>query len=243
MKNKPLHHNDQLIPYEIHHKPSVTRRIHLRAGSDGTLMVIAPKRMSKRAIHDTLQDKAHKVARFLAGALAKQQELPARDYAQGEKHSFLGENFPLEIVAASNRHSTVSLNDGRIRIATADSEPDALRIRLTAWYRQQAQKHFSRRIEVICKNAPWTDGKAPLMRLRRMKRTWGSCSSSGVITLNPQLIKTPPACIDYVIAHELCHLEEMNHGKAFYALQDSLYPGWREVRELLRSKSHIYLHE
>jgi predicted metal-dependent hydrolase len=48
---------------------------------------------------------------------------------------------------------------------------------------------------------------------------------------------------DYVIAHELCHLAEMNHGKAFYALQESLYPDWREVRALLRSNSHIYLHE
>jgi predicted metal-dependent hydrolase len=243
MKPKPLQHNDQFIPYEIQHKPSVTRRIHLRAGPDGTLMVIAPKRMSKRAIHRTLQERAHKVARFLADALSRQQELPPRNYVAGEKHLFLGENFPLEIEAAGDRRGCVSFSEGRIRIATADSRPDTVKKLLTTWYRQQALEYFNERVETISRTAPWTSRQAPPIRLRKMKRTWGSCSSGGVITLNPQLIKTPPDCIDYVIAHEVCHLAEMNHGKAFYALQEKLYPAWREVRALMHSKSHIYLHE
>ena len=80
------------------------------------------------------------------------------------------------------------------------------------------------------------------MRLRKMKRTWGSCTARGMITLNPHLIRAPRLCIDYVIAHELCHLQEMNHSKAFYALQESLYPAWREAKAQLRARSHIYLH-
>jgi predicted metal-dependent hydrolase len=80
------------------------------------------------------------------------------------------------------------------------------------------------------------------MRLRLMKKTWGSCSAKGVITLNPHLVKAPPQCIDYVIAHEICHLKEHNHGKGFYALQDQLYPDWREAKAHLRDKGHIYLH-
>jgi predicted metal-dependent hydrolase len=241
MKPKPLQHNDQLIQYEIQHKPSVTRRIHLRAGPEGTLMVIAPKRMSRRDIHRTLQERVHKVARFLADALAKQQELPSRNYVAGEQHLFLGENFPLEIVAAGDRRGCISFSEGCIRIATPDSGPDTVKKRLTAWYRQQALAYFSERVETISRTAAWTSRRAPPIRLRKMKRTWGSCSSGGVITLNPQLIKTPPDCIDYVIAHEVCHLAEMNHGKAFYALQESLYPQWREVRAQLHSKAHIYL--
>ena len=50
-----LQHDNQLIPYEVRHKSTVTRRIHLRTGPDGALVVIAPKRMGKRAIHKTLQ--------------------------------------------------------------------------------------------------------------------------------------------------------------------------------------------
>ena len=79
------------------------------------------------------------------------------------------------------------------------------------------------------------------MKLRRMKRTWGNCSSKSVIKLNTNLIKAPLPLIDSVIAHELCHLQEMNHGKAFYALLDGLNPDWRQDRMVLRSEGNIYL--
>ena len=71
---------------------------------------------------------------------------------------------------------------------------------------------------------------------------WGSCSSKGVITFNLHLVKAPPECIDYVVAHEVCHLREHNHGKAFYALQEKLYPRWREAKARLKAEGHIYLH-
>jgi predicted metal-dependent hydrolase len=243
MTNKPLQHDDQLIPYEIRHQPGVTSRIHLQAGPDGTLLVIAPRRMNKRTIHKMLQERSHKVVRFLADALARQQELPRCDYVHGEEQLYLGENHPLEIVKSVGRGGSIGLLKGRIRIATAHSSPHSVKKKLLAWYRQQAQQHFSTRIEAIGKNAAWIDGQAPPMRLRKMKRTWGSCSASRVITLNPRLIKAPPICIDYVIAHELSHLQEMNHSKAFYALQAALYPQWAEARAHLRKRAHIYLHE
>jgi len=243
VKNKPLQYDGQLIPYEVQHKTAVTRRIHLRAGPDGALLVVAPKRMSKRAIHKMLQERAHKVVRFLADALDRQQELPRCDYIHGEEQLYLGENFTLEIVAARGRSGSAGLVNGCIRICTADSSPQTVKKKLIAWYRQQATQHFSTRIEAISESAAWIDSRTPMMRLRKMKRTWGSCSTSGVITLNPRLIKAPQACVDYVIAHELCHLKEMNHGRAFYALQDALYPQWAEARAHLRERAHIYLHE
>jgi predicted metal-dependent hydrolase len=74
-----------------------------------------------------------------------------------------------------------------------------------------------------------------------MKRTWGNCSAKGVIKLNTHLVKAPMFIIDSVIAHELCHLEEMNHGRAFYALLQGLNPHWRRDRARLRLEGHAYL--
>jgi len=243
MKSRLLRHEDLLIPYEIHHKSRVTRRIHLRANADGGLMVIAPRRMSKRAIHKSLQERVHQVARFLADALTRLQEIPPCDYIDGEEHLYLGNKHPLSINAVSGGRGSVILADGHIRISTVDASPEALKKKLIAWYRQQAGQYFSARIQAIGKNAPWVQENMPPMRLRKMKRTWGSCSSTGVITLNPRLIKAPPTCIDYVIAHELCHLQEMNHSKAFYALLDMLCPQWHEARAHLRERAHVYLHD
>ena len=242
-KRYTLEHRDQLIEYEIHHKPSVTRRVHLAANPDGSLRVIAPRRMSRRAVHRTLQQRVSYVARFLVDALARQHELPEYRYISGEDHLFLGQNYPLEVVEQSGKRGSVQLVHDHIRIMAPDTQAGVISAMLVQWYRRQALQHFSLRLEVISQMARWTGGQAPAMRLRKMKRTWGSCSAKGVITLNPHLVKAPAECVDYVIAHELCHLEELNHGKAFYALQEQLFPGWREAKTHLKNRAHVYLHQ
>ena len=179
MKNKALHHQDQLIPYQIQHKLVVKRRIHLRTTPEGSLLVIAPQRMSKRAIHKALQERVHKVAQFLAGALKRLQELPRYDYINGEEHLYLGRKHPLEIMPLEGSYRSVGLCNGRIRINTRNGSPEGVKKNLISWYRQQAQQHFSTRISAISKTAAWTSGKPPPMRLRKMKRSWGSCSAKG----------------------------------------------------------------
>lgn len=241
MKSRALKHDDQLIPYQIEHKPAVTRRIHLRTAPDGSLLVIAPRRASIRSIHNTLQERVHEVVRFLVNAREKLRETPQLKYVHGEQHLFMGDHRRLEIVRSGACAGTVEMTSRGIRIRTAEAGSDRIKSLLEAWYRQQAAAHFSERMDLYAEKAHWVKGARPPIRLRRMKRTWGSCSARGNITLNTQLMKVPPQCIDYVIAHELCHLREMNHGKAFYALQEKLYPGWRAARSHLRKMAHVYL--
>jgi predicted metal-dependent hydrolase len=240
-KIKPLQYNGQLIEYQIHHRPAVTRRIHLELNEDGSLRIIAPRRVSRRAIHKTLQQRVSHVARFLVDARSRLQESPLHRYVSGEEHLFLGQNHPLEVVEETGKRGSVGLINGQIRVVTQDVRAKAVSNKLIRWYRQQALQHFTSRLELISTTASWTNGQAPPLRLRKMKRTWGSCSAKGVITLNPQLVKAPPECIDYVIAHELCHLQEHNHGKVFYVLQEQLFPGWREAKAHLKTRAHIYL--
>ncbi len=230
------------IDYKVTHRPAVTRRIHLEIDDHGSLLVVAPRRMSRRVIQVSLQRRARHVARFLDRARARLSDLPEYRYTSGEKHLFMGRRVTLDVVVKPGRGS-VGMTGQCIRIVTADPEPERVRNSLQRWHRQQAQQHFESRLAALARVAPWVGGQIPPMRLRKMKRTWGSCSSRGVITLNPLLLKAPPACIDYVIAHEICHLEEHNHGKAFYALQEQLYPDWRESKALLSARSHIYLHQ
>ena len=242
MKRYTIDNNDQLIDYEIRHRPTVTRRIHLEINNAGDLRVVAPRRMSRRAIHKTLQQRAGHVARFLIKARERQRDLPEYLYASGEKHLFMGRRYPLEFLERQGKRGTVSLADDRILMMVPESTQDTVRSMLENWYRQRAQQHFAERLTVYSQAAPWTAGELPPMRLRRMKRTWGSCSSKGVITLNPHLVKAPAECIDYVIAHEVCHLREHNHGKEFYVLQEHLCPGWRDAKALLTDRGHVFLH-
>jgi predicted metal-dependent hydrolase len=240
-KIKPLQYKDQFIEYQIHHRPAVTRRIHLELDKDGKLRVIAPRRMSRQAIHKTLQQRVARVVRFLDETRSRLRERPVHSYISGEEHFFLGQNHPLLIIKGPGKRGSVDFINGQIRVIAADIRAEAISRKLIRWYRQQAFHHFGSRLEQISKCASWTDGKVPPLRLRKMKRSWGSCSAAGVITLNTQLVKTPRECIDYVIAHELCHLQELNHGKAFYVLQEQIFPGWREAKAHLNTRAHVYL--
>ncbi|WP_223276027.1 M48 family metallopeptidase [Algoriphagus aquimarinus] len=60
---------------------------------------------------------------------------------------------------------------------------------------------------------------------------WVSCTPKGKVILNPTLIKAPKGSIEYVIIHELCHLVHHNHTRAFYALQETIMPDWKERLE------------
>jgi predicted metal-dependent hydrolase len=73
----------------------------------------------------------------------------------------------------------------------------------------------------------------PVLRIRAMQKRWGSCSASGLILLNLKLIQVRKPLIDYVITHELCHLKEHNHSRAYYQLLDRVIPDWQERRKEL----------
>ena len=70
--------------------------------------------------------------------------------------------------------------------------------------------------------------------VRTMKRRWGSCSNKGVITLSTELIKMSDLYIEYVIAHDLCHLKHHNHGEHYYKLLSEVFPEWKKVRREMR---------
>ena len=96
----------------------------------------------------------------------------------------------------------------------------------------RAREVLAARLESVAASLKWVRTPPPL-RLQPMKRQWGSCSPTGRLTLNPDLVKAPRECIDAVIVHALCHLIEHNHAPRFHRLLDAQMPGWRAVKARL----------
>ncbi|HDQ16617.1 MAG TPA: M48 family peptidase [Candidatus Vogelbacteria bacterium] len=71
--------------------------------------------------------------------------------------------------------------------------------------------------------------------IRRGKSRWGSCSSKKNLNFNYRLIFLPEKFLDYVVIHELCHLREMNHGPAFWALVAKTRPDYLEIKKKMKS--------
>ncbi len=101
------------------------------------------------------------------------------------------------------------------------------------WYGDVAGKALPRRVAELSDGLPWID-ESPPVRTRFMKSRWGSCSGTGRVSLNNHLIKLPSELVDYVIVHELCHLQYMNHGPRFYQLLDLYLPDWKERQTSMR---------
>lgn len=227
------------LEYTITHRPRVTKRLHMELDEQGNLVVVAPRHWSKTHIRSTLSQNTSRIERFLVRA--RQRQLEPLRYENGELHFYLGERYPLVIQPGLGRKVRVVLSENKISVESRQHQAETIRAALRAWHQQQALKVFTERLQIIAGRADWVEGHTIPLKLRRMKRTWGNCSSRGVIKLNTHLIKAPLPVIDSVIAHELCHLQEMNHGRAFYALLERLNPNWREDRLRLRSEGNLYL--
>jgi len=227
------------MEYTIARRPRVTRRLHMELDEAGGLVVVAPHHWPVSYIGATLAQNTTRVERFLTRARARQFEAPR--YAGGEPHFYLGIRYPLRIETKPGGGSAVAFDGGEFHVHADAGDPERVRLALESWYRKQAEAVLGTRLQEIAGRAWWARGTDIPLRLRKMKRTWGNCSSKGVIKLNTHLIKAPLRLVDSVIAHELCHLREMNHGKAFYALLQELNPGWREDRRRLRTEGGVYL--
>jgi predicted metal-dependent hydrolase len=99
------------------------------------------------------------------------------------------------------------------------------------WYRRQARGEVARRLDAACARAGV--GYSALT-IRGQRTRWASCSASGAMSFNWRLLLAPPAVLDYVVEHEVCHLEVMDHSPRFWALLESRVPDWRVYSRWLR---------
>lgn len=110
---------------------------------------------------------------------------------------------------------------------------------LEAWQRSQAEAVFTNFINEYLPALGVTALRYSGLRLRKMRRRWGSCTRTGLITLNEHLVRTPDICIRGVVVHELCHLVHMDHGSGFKSLLNALYSDLRLSTELLNGWTSI----
>jgi predicted metal-dependent hydrolase len=217
------------VPCERVNSRRDAKRLSIRVCATGKVIVRAPKRVSLRFVRDALESHAGWIERQLRRIDQQLRENPLPRYRSGDFHDFLGRSLRLEVQASPGAAGERVQRQGMRLVVRSEGGPEQVRALLHGWYLRQARHYLARRLETLARRVPWAE-QVPPLRVRAMRRQWGSCSSTGRISLNAWLITAPLRCIDYVILHELCHLRELNHSPRFYRLLEGVMPEWRAVK-------------
>lgn len=150
---------------------------------------------------------------------------PPRRYISGESHFYLGRQYVLRVIDGNINQASYKGRTFEV-ICKDRTKVESL---MTEWYRQRAKIKFAEIAQPIISKFANLQGLEPLsIHILNMETRWGSCTKAGKIILNPNLIKVPKGCIEYVITHELCHLLHPNHNKEFYLLLKKYLPDWEK---------------
>ena len=112
------------------------------------------------------------------------------------------------------------------------SDPERAKALLHRWYLDHARQCSSK---CWMKVAPLQGHQRPRLIVRAMQSRWGSLSQAGTMTLNANLVRAPRACIEYVVAHELCHLKHRDHDASFFRLLGQVMPDWEKRKQRLET--------
>lgn len=240
MKTGMLTYGDQLIDYSIVTSKTLEKRVLIHVHPNGLVEVETPLSSTSLEVQQAVRKRARWIVNQLKiGENVRAHVLP-REYISGETHFYLGRRYQLKIQETNIEPNSVKLVGGRILVTLRSGDRTAVKRHLKNWYKSRAFDYFSRRLSFVSGNISWLKSSPPI-KVASMQKQWGSCSPSGTINLSFDLIKAPRDCIDYVIAHELCHLKEHNHSKKFYALLDACSPTWRHTKVKLDAMAELIL--
>jgi predicted metal-dependent hydrolase len=194
--------------------------------ADGSLIVRVPLRASMLSIRAFVE----KNVRWIEKKQAEAREAvhpTAKQYVSGELFTFLGNNYPLQIV--KGQKEKLILDENRFKLAES-AQNDAARV-FERWYREQAARILNERVSEYARQYGFQYMKIGITSARTR---WGSCSATGSLSFSWRLILTPLEILDYVIIHELVHTVVHNHSKQFWSRMEKIMPEYKERRNWLQ---------
>jgi predicted metal-dependent hydrolase len=228
-----LHYGGQRIPFRVEYRPR--KHLAISVLPDLRVEVVAPAGTALEAILPRVERRASWIARQLRFFGQYQPTQPGPSFVSGETHLYLGRQYRLKVAEGTPESVKLIGRFFRMEIRTPNDN-GRVRELLDGWYREHARRVFDLRLVGCLESAtPLGLAEPPRIVIRRMAKRWGSCTATGNVILNLDLVKAPVHCIDYVITHELCHLKVHNHGKDFYRLLTRCLPDWEWRKQRLES--------
>jgi predicted metal-dependent hydrolase len=215
------------IDFQIEYSDRKTLGITVTPDMD--VLVKAPNDSTISKIEEKLKKKAPWIIKQQSFFLAYHPKTTERKYISGETHLYLGRQYLLKI--EETEKESVKLKGKFIEVKTYDKT--RVKQLVNNWYLEHARSKFHASALPLIEKFKKYKVEPSSIVLREMPTRWGSCTPKGKIILNPELIKAPKGCIEYVIVHELCHLIHHDHTQKFMDLQTKEMKDWEKWKTKL----------
>jgi len=213
------------IDYSLKKSDRKTTSIYIER--DGSVSVLAPRPFDMPRIESLIEKKRSWIYRNLAEWEDLNRTRVHREYVNGEAFLYLGRNYRLQLV--NEQDAPLKLKNGQFCLLQSEIA--------------QAKKHFrdfyksklgARLHERVSQYAARMGLEPTAIKILELKNRWGSCSANGVINIHWKCAMLPLSVLDYVVVHELAHLEDSSHSPAFWRVVEKVLAGYEEQKNWLK---------
>ena len=199
---------------------------------DGSVQVIVPQKLSDERVAELIEKRTPWIRQNLRQQLETIIPKP-KEFVSGENFTYLGKNYHLKVLRGSDHE--VKLKGEYLEVGLSNkSKKGDIRNALIAWFEKNALERLTEKTNQFAQFMGVTPNS---IFVRDYKSRWGSCSWKGVISYNWRIIIAPHHIVDYVVVHELCHIQHPNHSPAYWNSVKKVIPDYKESRQWLKDHS------
>lgn len=225
------------------------KNISLKVSPKENIQIIAPNKVSKDLLKKVLKDNSNWILSKLNKFKTFDDNFLKRDYVDDEIYYYMGKQYRLKILKDMNfqnknnkSYNYIEIKGDNLEIRTNNWEKDYIKDSLKKWYKLRSEEIIMDRIDFLRKESKDFRSIEPsLVKVKEQKKIWGSCNTSKTIYINSKISMLPLDAIDYIIAHEFCHIIYMNHSKDFYALVEKIIPNYKEIVSWLKENNYKFV--
>ncbi len=240
-KNDSIIFGASKISYEIIYSPR-RKNVSISVSPDKKVEVTAPSNLTVEAIREVVKRKADWILKKLDWFDHIQQFDASKEYVNGETFLYMGRQYRLKIQSGEIEPS-IKLKGKYFEVTVSKNTPQksqhqVVRDTLWKWYLEHAENKLR---EIMHKYSRKLQIDTPTLVVKPQAKRWGSCSKTNIIRINIQIIMAPIKQIEYVVAHELCHVKYKDHSSGFWKNLSLIMPDYQLRKESLRKEGWRYV--
>lgn len=224
-------HKNREIRFNIIYRKRKTMSLEIKR--DGIINVIAPNGLDKTFIVDKVKNKSDWIIKKLDEIEVLNNNRYIRSYESGDIFLYLGNEYILEVlVDKSTIGTSVSLENNKLIVRSNSNNKDVIQRALKNWYTDETLGIVKERINYY--NLFFEDTVTSI-KIKDQKSRWASCTYKNEILFNLRCSMMPIQIVDYIVVHEMCHMEHRNHSKDFYLAVERILPDYKERVKWLKN--------